>query len=460
MEQINTTGLRRYICGVKLTKLQQLQYQQGDYIYLKNMRKTNGELFSCYVYKDKNGNPNFSNINIQEIMWMQKEKPQQLLKSYGGVELTLSQQINFRAGKTIFLKGVKKDGETEEKNIFLTKLPNDEVKIVERITTPKIDVEEIKKISIRDYLSSLGYQPQKPKEHEVWFYSPFRNERTPSFKVDTSKNTFKDFGDGSGGSIIDLVMALHNVDFKQAIKALSEQTNLPIIQPQPSLSQQQNAPKVIVTKETDLKNKALLDYLDERCIDIDVAQKFCREIHYRIDGDENEKEYFAIGFKNNSGGWELRNPYFKNCTSKDVTYIKGDRNAYQDACVFEGFMDALSYLSDFFEGQIFLNKDIIVLNSVSLLDENNTTLIEKLSSYNSIQAYLDNDARGQKCTEKLKQICDKNNNSFLDKSDLYKGYNDYNEFRVAKKKEKQIRDVKPSSNKIKSKPKNTPKIRR
>jgi len=59
--------------------------------------------------------------------------------------------------------------------------------------------------------------------------SPFKNERTPSFKVSNVKNIWKDFGSGKGGtSIIDFIQAYKGVDFLEAVKIACEALNIPI----------------------------------------------------------------------------------------------------------------------------------------------------------------------------------------------------------------------------------------
>ena len=59
--------------------------------------------------------------------------------------------------------------------------------------------------------------------------SPFKNERTPSFKVSNVKNIWKDFGSGKGGtSIIDFIQAYKGVDFLEAVKLAGEALNIPI----------------------------------------------------------------------------------------------------------------------------------------------------------------------------------------------------------------------------------------
>ena len=47
---------------------------------------------------------------------------------------------------------------------------------------------------------------------------------------------------------------------------------------------------------------------------------FLWEISYKI----SDKTFFALGFANDAGGWELRNPYFKGCMApKPISTIKG-----------------------------------------------------------------------------------------------------------------------------------------
>lgn len=59
--------------------------------------------------------------------------------------------------------------------------------------------------------------------------SPFKNERTSSFKVSNVKNIWKDFGSGKGGtSIIDFIQAYKGVDFLEAVKIACETLNIPI----------------------------------------------------------------------------------------------------------------------------------------------------------------------------------------------------------------------------------------
>ena len=83
-----------------------------------------------------------------------------------------------------------------------------------------MNIEHIKSLSLKDYLANKGHYPVKEYTTYGMYRSPFREESTPSFKVDYRANLWYDFGCGEGGSIIDLVMKLHGCTLSQAIGLL------------------------------------------------------------------------------------------------------------------------------------------------------------------------------------------------------------------------------------------------
>lgn len=68
-------------------------------------------------------------------------------------------------------------------------------------------------------------QPKKIIKDKLWYKSPFRNERTASFMVDST--AFHDFGDSWHGDVIDFVGRYYNVDFILAMKILTRDFGLP-----------------------------------------------------------------------------------------------------------------------------------------------------------------------------------------------------------------------------------------
>lgn len=170
-----------------------------------------------------------------------------------------------------------------------------------------------------------------------------------------------------------------------------------------------------------LSSPALLSYLRQRGINTELAKRECREVRYLTDG----KPYFAVGFPNRSGGYEIRNKLFKGCIApKDITHIQQEQP--KETCyLFEGFMDYLSFLTLRLErcpdrpdldGQ-----DYIVLNSTSNLSK----AIRPLGGYERIHCFLDNDKAGMEAVQELRE---EYGLRIRDASHIYGGYNDLNDF--------------------------------
>lgn len=281
-----------------------------------------------------------------------------------------------------------------------------------------IDIQQIKQISIRDYLAQRGIEPKQQNPRYGLYLSPLRGENTPSFKVDYTQNLWYDFGLGAGGSIIDLVMHLERCDFAQAVRLLGSSERIPIIAPvPPSVSPTVSALRIV--SDAPLCHAALLDYLRRRGIVTEIACTYCREIRYAIHG----RKYFATGFPNDAGGWELRSERFKGCASpKQITTID---NGSDTAIAFEGFMDFLSYLS--MKRHDRLRIDAVVLNSVVNLSK----AIPFLERHSTIHAFFDNDEVGRRATAELKRLCP--HSTVVDQSYFYRAHKDLNEYLLAKR---------------------------
>ena len=79
---------------------------------------------------------------------------------------------------------------------------------------------DLKNISIRDFLARRGIQPKYERNGYGMYLSPLREERTPSFKVDYVRNLWYDFGLGEGGTLLTLVMRLERCDSREAVRRL------------------------------------------------------------------------------------------------------------------------------------------------------------------------------------------------------------------------------------------------
>lgn len=278
-----------------------------------------------------------------------------------------------------------------------------------------MDVRQMREIPIADFLNAMGIQPTKQRGNALWYSAPYRTERTPSFKVDTAKNIWFDFGTGKGGDIFDLAGAfIGSEDFllRAAFIARSGACPLPVMEQSPREKEREPSFEDIWTRP--LLNGRLLGYLEERGIDAHVAIPNCEEVRYRIRG----KRYYAIGFRNEAGGLELRNRFFKGCIPPKDISLK--RNSSDVCSVFEGFMD---YLSAMQLGII--ASDWLVLNSVSNVDK----AVRALHGYERIDCFLDNDEAGRRTFQRLHDCFGER---VIDRSSLYADHKDLNEFLLSK----------------------------
>ncbi|BFK47358.1 toprim domain-containing protein [Alistipes sp. i18-0019-D1] len=239
--------------------------------------------------------------------------------------------------------------------------------------------------------------------------------------MDYAQNLWYDHGTGEGGSIIDLVMRLENCDFTQAVQSLGRDEIKPISSVAPALATP-TVPALRILSDSLLRHPALLGYLKERGVDPAIANEYCREVRYAV----GDKTYFAIGFRNDAGGCELRSERFKgSSTPKNITTID---NGSSTIMVFEGFMDFLSYLS--LKGNVHPSCDTAVLNTVVNLPK----ALPFLERHAVVHTFLDNDEAGRKATAEIVRRCSR---SQVVKQAFYRDHKDVNEYLQARIKEQQ-----------------------
>ena len=274
-----------------------------------------------------------------------------------------------------------------------------------------MNIDDIKQISIVDFLHHLGYEPTGRDGKGLWFYAPYRNERKPSFHVNPRKNVWFDFGSGAGGDIFTLAGELcDSTDFIRQAEYIAEKMRMPVSQPyKPEQFIEQ--PTFEDVKISKLVSPALLKYLANRGIPADIAQRYCVQVDYKLHG----KSYYAIGFENSAHGFELRSSFFKGSyPPKHITHVA---NGNARCNVFEGFIDFLS------AERLGLNEgnDSVVLNSVANVGK----AIPTLTEYRLILCYLDNDTAGRAAVARLRREF---GDRVSDKSALYPDHNDLNDY--------------------------------
>lgn len=283
-------------------------------------------------------------------------------------------------------------------------------------------------IKLEEILQNLGHFPTKQNEKEAWYLNPFGTEIQASFKLDKKQNLWYLHSEGIGGNNTDFMQKYLNVSVKEVLDWAKKQ-NISSFQPQ-NTNQKQNSskPNYQITEIKELQNENLKNYLQQRELSSKIYP-FVIEIHFTVGG----KNLYAIGFENLSGGWELRNSFYKgSLLKKDISiiYFKNDiqnqiKNSdnYQskigkNVAVFEGFIDALSFI----EMQKSYKGDLLVMNSIALLNKTK----EHLKGYSKINLFLDNDQAGMKCKNEILQSFP----NAKDYSEIYKNHKDLNEYLV------------------------------
>ena len=295
------------------------------------------------------------------------------------------------------------------------------------------DLSRIKRYSIVEYLERKGIRPVRKTPTYAMYRSPLREETHPSFKVDTEKNLWIDYAEGRGGSIIDLCMRMEGCTLSEAIRCLGQNasdngTSSFLNDFVPNNSQPvmavNGARRLIEISDT--LPPHFQEYLTKvRCINLEKAMPFLKCISYEVRG----RHYQAIGFANLSGGYELRDDKtFKGTIApKDITPIFTDRA--EPVCIFEGFMDFLSFLSMKEE----ITNHCLVMNSVSNVARTIRYLNDRHLTH--IRAFLDNDEAGRRAVQDFIKA----GFHVEDMNIHYKDFKDLNEYHVSRVREQQKR---------------------
>ena len=295
------------------------------------------------------------------------------------------------------------------------------------------DLSRIKRYPIVEYLERRGIKPVRRTAAYTLYCSPLREETHPSFKVDTEKNLWIDYAEGRGGSIIDLCMRMEGCTLSEAIHRLGQNasdngTSSFLNDFVPNNSQPvmavNGARRLIEISDT--LPPHFQEYLTKvRCINLEKAMPFLKCISYEVRG----RRYQAIGFANLSGGYELRDDKtFKGTIApKDITPIFTDRA--EPVCIFEGFMDFLSFLSMKEE----VTNHCLVMNSVSNVARTIRYLNDRHLTH--IRAFLDNDEAGRRAVQDFIKA----GFHVEDMNIHYKDFKDLNEYHVSRVREQQKR---------------------
>ena len=272
-----------------------------------------------------------------------------------------------------------------------------------------------KNINIREILNSFSLFPSKENSKSAFFFYFDLKEWTPSVIVNFGKNTAFDFGTGKQYDNVSLVQAIKKCSVSEALEYLKQfefssfEQNKPRKNERNSDKESKSNYEILEIKN--VEHSSLLSYLKSRNLEIPKSE--LKEIHYLL----NDNKYFGLAFRNDSGGYEIRNPFIKICLGKkDISTIK---NGSETLRIFEGFTDYLSFkiLENPLEKE---PSDYLILNSVSMLFKAKN----EIKNYQKVELYFDNDRAGNLATEQLLNL----NENISDERILFKNHKDLNAF--------------------------------
>ena len=287
------------------------------------------------------------------------------------------------------------------------------------------DIKE--QISLFDMLGRLGYHPLMTSGKELLYLSMIRDSDTqPSFAVNDNLGLWYDHGLGKGGDIIDFGIAYwKTISFPEVLEKILQVMGNSIPAGNNSTEnkcRQRKAIKIPNYQIQEIKeignNPAISAYLQSRKV-WQVARNRLMEVYYYVEDQKKLRKYFfAAGWQNELGAWEVRNLYFKGCLGhKALSFIPGDENKLS---VFEGYLNYLSWLTE----NPLAADSILVLNTISLLEAGT----RKARDFDAIDLFFDRDSAGHKASLDFKKAVPQ----AIDCSGLYRHYNDYNDRLIAK----------------------------
>jgi DNA primase len=297
-----------------------------------------------------------------------------------------------------------------------------------------MNIKQAKEIPIEAVLRGIQAEETNAKadRSEIFYKSPVREEKTGSFKIDTKKNAWFDFGTGKGGDIIKLAQELNGGTVSEALQWLKrfEGAELPKIETTHPRGRKTAAKAIPAgepkrVKEKRLTNQKLCEYIGGRGLPLALVRDYCSEISIQEDG----RIIWGIGFANDAGGWELRGAIgdFKtNINGKAITTIYPQEGEAETVHIFEGFTDFLTMQNKWGRNA---QDAVIVLNGATMAKAGTDKIKtdERLKTAKNVRSWVDNDETGDRVTQ---EIADELHtlHEVGDMRQIYKDFKDLNEW--------------------------------
>ena len=299
-----------------------------------------------------------------------------------------------------------------------------------------MNITQAKSIPLADFLTRLGCEGAQTSGRQDKYRSPLRDENTPSFFFHTGKNLWYDHGEGRGGTIIDLAIALlerqgHPASSSEALAFIAQvmgDAPVSVARPErePLHRLDKGEARWIFRKARPIRHQALVRYLEERAIPLKTAKAYLQEV--TACHSLSDKIVFALGMGNEDEGWALRNPFLKACIAPNTgSFIRGTEPMPEGIHVFEGSFDFLSVVAR--EGKPLLY-DSYVLHSTANIESLRPFLYQY--GYRSLFSWMDNDAAGTKAEARLREFAAAEPGLVVQAMNpIYEGFKDVNAWHIA-----------------------------
>ena len=300
-----------------------------------------------------------------------------------------------------------------------------------------MNIDDAKTIPITDLAEKLGAKfDRRTKPHVTVWFSPLRNEKSPSFYIDERANTWKDFGHHlPKGDVLDLWIDFHWLRrndpeaTKEALKALEAFDSIPRINPYQQTSHEVTYSEVYKIKSLSerITKRTLRDEIDNRRVGKDLVERYVKQAVIEYNG----MKFDTFAFENDKGGHEINNrrrdhSSFKTCIGpKAITTFPAHPEATDvTAFVFTGFWDMLTWLN--MNGLPKRNEEYICSNGDSMITAVGEYILSKKAQIARVLSFTDHDESrsGEKTMHALADILEAEDVQFGSMDHLYDGHKD------------------------------------
>lgn len=234
---------------------------------------------------------------------------------------------------------------------------------------PQAQVKQlVEEFDLRDYFMHLAHRGvvSLTKKYAKWFYFENGNQ-----KIAVCSESWHDFkASDMGGKAIKAVMYFEKLDWLEAVHFIKDflGKNYSFADVEAVKLEHPHLHDYDffeITKIRKPNNNRLLAYFEKRGISKQTLTDYARQIHFVKEIKGELKQSFGIGFKNHSGGYEIRNEFMPTkLGAGDFAYLG---NLQAKTCfVYEGMCDMFSMIEILKRKNYFLDDfSHVCLNSVS-----------------------------------------------------------------------------------------------